>query len=112
MRKNMKPDRIQIRPPIDVGDLPWSEKAPNMTRSLDFDETRDAALFMIYADEVANESEEIRVSQELIRGKLTITVEPVNADFLTHAVYEYAALIDATLGTLRRSHFDQDELED
>ena len=110
MIQNMKPDRIQIRPPID-DDLPWMEKAPTLTRSFDFDQVRDAALFMIYADEVANESDEIRVSQNLIGRNLTITVKPVSADFLPHAVYEFAAMIDAAVEALRRPNFEHYELD-
>ena len=110
MIQNMKPDRIQIVPPIDTGDLPWMEKAPSLTRSFDFDKVRDAALFMIYADELAGESDEIRVTQNLIGRTVTLTAKPASADYLTHAVYEFAAMVDAAIEALRRRRGDHEEL--
>jgi len=114
MIQNMKPDRIQFGPPIN-DDLSWAERTPSLTRSFDFDRVRDAALFLIYADGVAGEIDEIRVTQNLYGRNLTMTVKPVSADYLPHAVYEFAAMIDATVEALRRPRpevNDFDDLED
>ena len=115
MIQNMKPDRIQFGPPIN-DDLSWAERTPSLTRTFDFDHVRDAALFLIYADGVAGEIDEIRVTQNLYGRNLTMTVKPVSADYLPHAVYEFAAMIDATVEALRRPRpevnvFEADELD-
>ncbi|HEX9730930.1 MAG TPA: hypothetical protein VGG06_02975 [Thermoanaerobaculia bacterium] len=110
MIQNMKPDRIQFGPPID-DDLPWTEKTPSLTRSFDFAEVREAAHFLIYADEVAAESDEIRVNQNLIGRNLTITVKPLSADYLPQAVYEFAARIDAAVKDLRQPGLDLDDFD-
>jgi len=55
------------------------------------------------------------VTQNLFGRSLTITVKPVSADYLPQAVYEFAAMIDATVEALRRPRpevNDFDDLED
>jgi hypothetical protein len=108
---NMKPDRIQFGPPIDDGG-PWIERPPTLTRSLEFEEVLEAGLFLIYADKLAGESDEIRVTQNLFSRSLSITVKPVSADYLTHAVYEYAGMIDAAIEEVRGTTFDHDGIDD
>ena len=69
----------------------------------------EAALFLIYALEVANESDEVTVKHTLIGSSLGLTVRPVDAGYLTNAVYEYAALIDGAIDALRPNRKDGED---
>ena len=95
----MKPDRIQITAPVET-ETPWKVSGPGLSQSYEFASYSEAALFGIYAEEIANEVDDVSVRLYVMDSTLTITARPTDDDQLTNAVYEFAALVDAAIAAL------------
>jgi len=95
----MKPDRIQITAPVET-ETPWKVSGPGLSQSYEFASYSEAALFGIYAEEIASEVDDVSVRLYVMDSTLTITARPTDDDQLTNAVYEFAALVDAAIAAL------------
>ena len=95
----MKPDRILITAPVET-ETPWTVCGPGLTQSYEFGSFPEAALFGIYAEEIADEVGDVSVRLFVMDSTLSIKAKPTDSDELTNAVYEFAALVDAAIAAL------------